>query len=340
MNQPKYLSRSGSRYAWGSALSVLLGGLLSGCTQPTDPLQATSPPISIYENIEYASYQVEDETRSLQLDLYQPKQSDALPLPVIVYVHGGGWEEQSRKDCPGGLLSQYGYAVICPSYRYSYEASFPAQIHDLKAAVRWVRAMAYVHHLDPERIGVVGESAGGHLSALLGASINVPELEGDMGHNEYSSEVHAVVDWFGPTDFSQFPAAFEGDPTPKEFKQMKTLPWAHLTRVVTQLLGGPIADHAEQVKLANPITYVSDDDPPFLVLHGTEDTVVPIAQSAILVEALAANDVEVDFHRLEGRGHSVEGDNGDDIDPVILGKTMSFFYRHLKYDYGYETAEK
>ncbi|MEL6940558.1 MAG: alpha/beta hydrolase [Cyanobacteria bacterium J06598_1] len=329
-----------------STLPILTLGLLHSCSQP----QSEAPASVIMEDIEFSTYVTDDKTRSLKLDLYQPKPLRAAPLPVIVYIHGGGWEESSRKACPGELLSQYGYAVICPSYRYSYEANFPAQIHDVKAAVRWIRAKAYIHHLNPERIGVIGEATGGHLSALLGTSSGIEELEGEQGYTDFSSDVHAVVDWHGPIDFAQVPLAFEGSPSAKEFKQLADRPWANLTWATTRLIGGPIHENLEQVALANPITFITEDDPPFLVLHSENDSLVPVEQSELLVEALKAHDVEVDFYLKEELSDDVahssensstaEAVSSEAIDPTVLGKTMSFFYRHLKYGDGYESAQK
>ncbi|NJM95939.1 MAG: alpha/beta hydrolase [Phormidesmis sp. RL_2_1] len=313
----------------------MTGGLLSGCSSVQD-LSAVSSNVTVSADIEFATYeQIDQQTgeakrQSLQLDLYQPVRSQLESWPVIVYIHGGGWEEFTRKSCPGEAIAQYDYTVACISYRYSQEARFPAQIHDVKAAVRWLRANANIYHLNPDKIGAMGLSAGGHLSALLGTSAGVLALEGEHGYDEFSSEVQAVVDWFGPTDFSQIPLAYEGIPTPEEFQTLKDRPWAHLTRVVTQLIGGTVADNPEPVALANPISFITPDDPPFWILHGTKDTVVPISQSELLVEALQAQNVPVEFYRDEQRGHDTKGDHQEAIAPEIMAQTMTFFDHHLK----------
>ena len=295
-----------------------------------------APSTVLMEDIEFSTYERDNKTHSLTLDLYQPKQTQPEPLPVIMYIHGGGWEENKKKACPGELISSYGYAVICPTHRYSYEATFPAQIHDIKAATRWIRAKAYIHNLDPDRIGVIGEASGGHLSALLGTSNGVEALEGQQGHNEFSSEVLAVVNWNGPTDFSQIPIAFEGDPSPKEYKQLQDLPWAHLTRITTKLLGGPISEQTEKVALANPINFITPETPTLLVVHSNEDKWIPVSQSEILVDALQAWEIDVDFYREAPRENHLIGDA---ISPMVLGKTMSFFYEHLKYHHTSETTD-
>lgn len=314
------------QWLFGGALLAAVGGgvILSGGRGQK------SSPVSIMEDIEFATYELAGETKSLQLDLYQPNQPDVERWPVIVYIHGGGWEGDSRKSCPGEEMSRYGYTVACVSYRYSYEATFPAQIYDVKVAVRWLRAHANTYDLDPEQFGAIGQSAGGHLSALLGTSGGVPELEGDQGYGEFSSAVQAVVDWYGPTDFTQVPLAFEGVPTAKEFELLKDRPWAHLTRVMTQLIGGPLPDHPALVALANPISFVTPDDPPFQVLHGTRDSIVSVRQSEILVEALQAQGVPVEFYRDETRGHNSKGAEGEAIAPELMDRTIAFFDRHLK----------
>ncbi|MGB7088391.1 MAG: alpha/beta hydrolase, partial [Phormidesmis sp.] len=200
--------------------------LLLGC----DRLSKTSA-IQIDEDIEFATVDVAGESKSLQLDLYRPEQVDvpAAGWPVIVYIHGGGWVEQSRRDCPGEQLSGYGYAIACVSYRYSSEATFPAQIHDVKGAVRWLRAHAQTYQLNPDKVGAFGESAGGHLSALLGTSAGIAPLEGPHGYSELSSAVQAVADWYGPTDFAAVPLAFGNTPSDQEFEVLRDRPWAYIT---------------------------------------------------------------------------------------------------------------
>ncbi|MEL6816502.1 MAG: alpha/beta hydrolase [Cyanobacteria bacterium J06598_3] len=298
----------------------------------------------VIEDIEFATYALNDQPQSLRLDLHQPVKNDDKPWPVIVYIHGGGWEEKSRKDCPAAEISEYGYAVACVSYRYSSEATFPAQIHDVKAAVRWLRTHEAAYNLSADNIGVIGDSAGGHLSALLGTSAGVAELEGDLENPQASSAVQAVVDWFGPTDFAQIPGIKEGEvapflrdnrptdgpPTAEASGASEPLPWAHLSRVTTQLLGGTVSEKPELVALANPITHITPDDPPFLIMHGEADTVVPIAQSELLVAALKAKGVPVTFQREPGRSHTETGIQGERIAPDILAATMAFFDAHLK----------
>jgi acetyl esterase/lipase len=135
-----------------------------------------------------------------RLDLYLPEKAESR-LPLIVWIHGGGWQAGSKEACPTVYLAAKGYAVASINYRLSQHAAYPAQIEDCKAAIRWLRANAAKYHLDPDRVGVWGGSAGGHLVALLGTTAGMKELEGKGGNLDQSSRVQCVVDFFGPTDF-------------------------------------------------------------------------------------------------------------------------------------------
>jgi len=262
-------------------------------------------------DLEYA--RIED--RALRLDLYLPEDVDGL-LPVLVWVHGGAWRTGS-KDHPRALrLLPRGYAVVSVEYRLSQEAIFPAQIHDCKAAVRWVRAHADEYGLDPDRIGAWGGSAGGHLVALLGTSAGVDELEGDLGWTGHSSAVQAVCDWYGPSDLlrmNDVPGAMDHDaPDSPE----------------SQLVGAPIQSHPELVARANPITYVTAETPPFLIMHGTaDDTVIP-NQSEFLHAALVKAGVPSSLILLGGLGHGFPGEHGRWGE--IYGYVGAFFDSVLK----------
>ncbi len=135
-----------------------------------------------------------------KLDLYLPEKADG-PLPVIVWVHGGGWQKGSKDNSPGIFLAAKGFAVASVGYRLSQHALFPAQIEDCKAAIRWLRANAKKYNFDPDHVGAWGGSAGGHLVALLGTTGGMKELEGKDGNLDQSSKVQCVLDWYGPTDF-------------------------------------------------------------------------------------------------------------------------------------------
>jgi acetyl esterase/lipase len=214
-----------------------------------------------------------------QVDVYvtkQPRTKD--PLPVVALIHGGGWVNGDRLGFAGKALQlarSGNYAVVAVGYRLSKEASWPAQVHDCKAAIRWIRGHAKELNLDPDRIAAWGSSAGGHLSALLGTSGDVKELEGELGaFTALSSRVAAVVNLCGPSDFTQalmFTA--EGAPIVQD-------------DAVSGLLGGTYQEKPEVAVAASPVTYVSADDPPFVTFHGTADQRVAFRHAETLHEAL------------------------------------------------------
>lgn len=271
--------------------------------------QAPPPPrvpegVRVLRDLEYARAG----EKALLLDLYLPENA-AGPLPLIIWIHGGGWSSGSKSGGPAIRLSGRGFAVASIDYRLSGEAVFPAQIEDCKAAVRWLRANSGKYNLDPRRFAAWGGSAGGHLVALLGTSGGVKELEGTIGNLEQSSRVQAVVDFFGPTDLLQMDAQAARNPAvPSKIKHDDP------KSPESRLIGGPIQQNQERAAAANPITYVSRDDPPFLIMHGDRDPLVPLEQSRILYDALRAGGVEATFHVVKGGGH---GFSGPEVDRMI-----------------------
>jgi len=244
-----------------------------------------------------------------KLDLYLPGKTDR-PLPVIVWIHGGGWSAGSKDDgCPAVPFVAKGYAGASINYRLSQHALFPAQIEDCKAAVRWLRANAKKYNLDTKHIGVWGASAGGHLVALLGTTGSVKELEGTGGNLDQSSQVQCVLDWFGPTDFVKM-GGWQGNPDSP----------------MAKLVGGPVKDRQELAAKANPITYVCKDSAPFLIMHGEEDNLVPMNQSELLDEALRTAGVESTLVRVPKNGHGGPGFTT----PENSKKIEEFFDKHLK----------
>ncbi|MCF7784759.1 MAG: alpha/beta hydrolase [Prosthecobacter sp.] len=249
-----------------------------------------------------------------KLDLYLPEKAEG-PLPLIIWVHGGGWQNGSKDGCPplrAGFVAQ-GYAVASINYRLSGHAVFLAQIEDCKAAIRWLRAHAKEYSLDPQRFGVWGSSAGGHLVALIGTSGDVKEF--DVGANlDQSSRVQAVCDYYGPTDFTVFVT------TPGyESHATDASPEA-------KLIGGAVMKNKDKAARVNPITYVSKDDPPFLMVHGDKDPTVPINQSQLLFDALKMTEVSAHFHTIHGAGHGGPGFAGKNIDEMV----SQFFAERLK----------
>jgi acetyl esterase/lipase len=246
-----------------------------------------------------------------KLDLYLPaKRASDGPLPILAFVHGGAWQKGDKRGAGTMLmpLVQSGkYAFASIGYRLTGEAIWPAQIHDCKAAIRWLRANAGTYDLDPNHIGVMGMSAGGHLVAMLGTGGNVAELEGELGgHRDVDSRVQCVINVCGPTDFPNFRTAQEKHDT-----------------AVAILIGGPLKANPDAARRVSPITYVTNDDPPFMCIHGTEDTVVPISQSEVLAQALSRSGVECVMVPITGGGHAISWN------PQILDRVKLFFDRHL-----------
>jgi len=229
---------------------------------------------------------------SLRLDLYLPDRPSGESLPVVVWIHGGGWRAGSKERTIAPRVLGDEYVVASIDYRLSQQAVFPAQIHDCKAAVRWLRAHAGIYRIDPDRIGVWGSSAGGHLVALLGTSTGVAELEGAVGeHLDQSSAVQAVCDFYGPTDLTVM------------IGQTSAIDHGGADSPEGLLLGGPVAEHPELAALASPVTHVDSSDPPFLIVHGDADRTVPYEQSVALHQALAAAGVDATLHIVGRAGH-------------------------------------
>jgi acetyl esterase/lipase len=243
-----------------------------------------------------------------KLDLYLPGKTDRR-LPVIVFIHGGGWGWGSKDDCEPNPYLAKGYAVASINYRFTHHAIFPAQIEDCKAAIRWLRANAKKYNLDPNHIGAWGGSAGGHLAALLGTSGDVKELEGKGGNLDQSSRVQCVLDFCGPTDFTRMGG----------WQDKPDSPMAHL-------VGGPVCNKLEMAAKANPINYITKDDPPFLIVHGDKDPAVPMIVSELLDEALHKAGIECTLIRVVGGGHG----GPDFISAETQKKIDAFFEKHLK----------
>ncbi|MDT4896298.1 MAG: hypothetical protein QOH25_1375 [Acidobacteriota bacterium] len=261
--------------------------------------------------------------RPLKMHILRPRVMPKERLPVIVFIHGGGWFEghRNRGLAPLVHFTERGYLCATIEYRLTDEAKFPAQIEDVKTAVRFLRAKAKEFHLDPERIGVWGQSAGGHLAALLGTSGNVKDLEGTGGWRKFSSRVNAVVDWNGPVDF------LEAKELERLMKQKQAEGWKEIA--MERLVGGLVLDNKEKAVRANPVTYVTKDDPPFLIMHGDEDQTVALSQSQLLYEALKAAGVDVTFNVIKGAGHfGVDGVSP--LESNFAEMMDAFFDKHLK----------
>ena len=228
------------------------------------------------------------------LDLYLPA-FEKPPYPVIIWVHGGTWMYGDKnEDCLACQHLLGKYAVASVNYRLDTEASFPSQIYDLKAAIRFLHANSHKYKLDGDRFGIWGVSAGAHLAALAGTSGDVKKLEGDEGFSKYSSKLQAVCDWSGPTDFNT--AQSQAPPYCKiKFTGQSSPIWV--------LMGGKM--DSKSLAAASPVTYVSKDDPPFLMMHGDKDDAIPPLQSQELYDALKKEGVDARYLLLPGFGHAL-----------------------------------
>jgi len=251
------------------------------------------------------------------LDLFVPKSDAAVPL--IVWVHGGAWQGGSKDgNNPAIPFLAKGYAVAAINYRLSQHAVYPAQIQDCKEAVRFLRENAKKYNLNPDAFGVWGASAGGHLVALLGAAGGVKELAlADSPHKDVSDKVQCVVDFFGPTDLTKMAA--QAGANSKIDHDSPNSP-------ESKLVGGAIQQNKEKAAKANPITFVTKETPPFLILHGDADPLVPLAQSELLQDALKKAGVPSELVVIKGGGHGGPGFSSAENQEKIA----KFFDKHLK----------
>jgi acetyl esterase/lipase len=253
-------------------------------------------------------------TQDLHADLAYPKNVSA-PMPAIIHIHGGGWMGGDARDRRLVLWARQGYFAASIEYRLSNVAKWPAQIQDCKCAVRWLRANAAKYNVDPNRIGVIGESAGGHLVDCLGTMARVKAYEGDGGYPGVSSAVQAVVDFYGPTDFI----------TPEIYSD-------EARQVTLGLFGVPRDQDAALWKSGSPVFAVAAGDPPFLLVHGDADELVPLAQSQVFADALARAGVPHQLLIVKNGVHGLGAKPGTTIDPgwPVIAKTVEdFFAKYL-----------
>ena len=281
----------------------VLGAVLSASCAAAQ----TPGSVAVQRDVEYGRVGA----RSLRLDIVQPAKTPTDAMPVVCIVHGGGWSGGNKASgVPfAAPLAERGYFCVSVGYRLTGEAVWPAQIHDCKAAIRFLRANAKKYHIDPDKIGVWGGSAGGHLVAMLGTSAGVRELEGAGGNADQSSRVTCVINWFGPTDLV---AAWK-DPTVSDDAK----------KVLERLVGGPAAENLDALAAASPVKYVSADDAPTLTMHGTKDPLVPLAQAQILHDALKKAGVDSTLVVVEGAGHGFGG-------PEVDARVRAFFDKRLR----------
>jgi acetyl esterase/lipase len=292
------LTRTMQALVLGSAVFAANAAELNCSSPGALTPQASAPPCSA-DQYEVLTNQAYAPGASQLFDLYRPRAATQ-PLALVVWVHGGGWRSGSKENVNQALrLVCRGYAVASIDYRLSDEATLPSQAHDVKAAVRHLRANAAALGIDPGRIALFGSSAGGHLASLAGTSAGVGALEDlTLGNATTSSRVQAVVDWYGPTDFTRMDAQARAQGCPAS---------SHGTAdsAESQVLACTVADPAcaEAARRANPATYADASDPPFLIMHGAQDCVVPRAQSSLLFNALRSAGSCAQMRTVNGAAH-------------------------------------
>ncbi len=266
-------------------------------------------PVMIHEDVVYR----EVEGVALRLDIAVPNQGEG-PFPVVLAIHGGAWRAGNKGNMRSAIerFAGEGYVAVSPQYRLVPDHLYPSQIHDVKAAVRWLRTHAETYWIDPDRIAALGFSAGGHLALMLGVSDPDDGLEGLDGDGDPtevpSSRVQAVINYFGPTDLAAADIPLVSIP------------------LRDALVGGPLDEKAELVRQASPITMLSPDDPPILTFQGTKDPLVPPTQATLLANAMTELEVDGRVELLIGAGH---GWPDPELDRTIR-MSLEFLDRHLR----------
>jgi len=258
-------------------------------------------------------------SKPLYLDLVLPDNVDKEKPPLVVFIHGGSWSAMTRRDNAVIVpwLADHGFAVATIDYRLAPDAIFPSQVHDCKGAIRWLRAHAEDYGYDASRVGVAGESAGGHLAVMLGVTGGIEELEGDVGGNlDRSSRVQAVVDYYGPMDF-----ILRSQNQPE--KTEKPGSPVHL------LLGQPVNKDQDLARFASPAFHVTEDDAPLLIFQGDKDNKVLPDQSERIVDEYRKRNLDVTLEIVRGGGHGSTKEVSYST-PEIHEKVVEFLNAYLR----------
>jgi acetyl esterase/lipase len=266
----------------------------------------TPDDVVVTESVQYCTGMVHGQPQPLLLDVARPK-DQSKDLPVILLVHGGGWVGGSRTDYRfmQNVLAQQQMVAVSIEYRLAPDSTFPAQIEDVKCAVRWVRENAHQYRMNTRRVVAMGASAGAHLVALLGTTQGMPQFEGSGGHPTQSSAIDAMVLHGGPYSLG---------PLAREMSEHPTADSGASLKAVNMLLGGNTDPSSKAYIDASPATYVSQKSVPTLLLHGQNDVVVPNSEAVRFATLLRSKGVSSDVLILDGASH---GDFGSNPSPVV-----------------------
>jgi acetyl esterase/lipase len=280
-----------------SLSALLLAVVLSG--------PAGAQEVTVENDIEYSN----PDNQHLMVNMARPKGDG--PFPAVLCIHGGGFRAGNRQGYDGLIkkLAERGYVGITTSYRLAPKYQFPAAVHDVKAAVRFLRANAAKYHIDPKRIGVTGGSAGGHLAQFLGVTAGVAEFEGTGGNAAQSSSVACVVNYFGPSDFT------------KSYGKS-----VDAAEVLPLFLGGNLEQARQKHIQSSPLYWVTPNASPTLCIHGTKDPYVAYEQAVWIVDKLLNAGVEAELVTMQGAGHGFSGADAERADAAMF----AYFDKHLK----------
>ncbi|MFT6807757.1 MAG: acetyl esterase/lipase [Saprospiraceae bacterium] len=287
-----YLNETMLKMAYGLGMLALI-----------DDEPAVPANIIAIKNVTYKTIDSGD----LQLDIYKRKDLES-PAPTMIFIHGGAWKKGKREDYLPYLIdyAKKGYVTVTISYRFSNVAKFPAAAQDVSCAIKWVKSNAPEYGIDPDRIAVVGGSAGGHLALLIGYGGDEPVFNQDC-ESEVSSDVKVIVDFYGPVDM--------------------TTSYAVGTEEVLSFMGTTYEKNPALYKLSSPSTFISSDDPPTLIFQGTIDALVPVSQSDSLNSWLQQVGVPHDYHRLKGWPHTM--DAAKEVNDYCQFYVDAFLKKHL-----------
>jgi acetyl esterase/lipase len=293
-------------------ISIVVTALVASVVLPGQHVGAQDKILDgvVFEkNIEYSN----PDGQHLQLNMAKPSKGQG-PFPAIVCIHGGGFRAGSREGfnrlCQN--LAQHGYVAVTVSYRLAPKYQFPAAVHDVKAAVRWMRANADRYNIDPNRIGTTGGSAGGHLAQFLAVTSDVGNFEGDGGNADYSSSVDCVVNFYGPSDFTKsYDASVDA------------------AEVLPLFLGGNVQQERRRHIEASPLYWVTPNAAPTLCIHGTEDSYVAHEQAVWLIDRLKSSQVEARLMTIDGADHGFRGATKE-VRAEIEAARIAFFDKYLK----------